>query len=90
MFEESIWKSRTNWTKTLDELAAEQAKTLDKRPLTAQNSAEIQRFSESKLLTATEVRSKIQDSGGVPGESVRPKSVSKKIRTVGWRNEPLP
>lgn len=32
MFEESIWKSRTNWTKTLDELAAEQAKTLDKRP----------------------------------------------------------
>lgn len=31
VFEESIWKSRTNWTKTLDELAAEQAKTLDKR-----------------------------------------------------------
>ena len=32
VFEESIWKSRTNWTKTLDELAAEQGKTLDKRP----------------------------------------------------------
>lgn len=32
MFEESIWKSRTNWTKTLDELAAEQGKTLDKQP----------------------------------------------------------
>ncbi len=32
MFEESIWKSRADWTNTLDELAAEQAKTLDKRP----------------------------------------------------------
>lgn len=32
VFEESIWKSRTNWANTLDELAAEQAKTLDKRP----------------------------------------------------------
>ena len=32
VFEESIWKSRTNWTKTLDELAAEQGKTLDKQP----------------------------------------------------------
>lgn len=32
VFEESIWKSRVNWTKTLDELAAEQGKTLDKRP----------------------------------------------------------
>ena len=31
-FEDSIWKSRTNWTKTLDELAAEQGKTLDKQP----------------------------------------------------------
>lgn len=31
-FEESIWKSRVNWTKTLDELAAEQGKTLDKQP----------------------------------------------------------
>jgi len=29
-FEESIWKSRADWTKTLDELAAEQGKTLDK------------------------------------------------------------
>ena len=32
VFEESIWKSRADWTKTLDELAAEEAKTLDKRP----------------------------------------------------------
>lgn len=32
VFEESIWKSRADWTKTLDELAAEQGKTLDKRP----------------------------------------------------------
>lgn len=32
VFEESIWKSRVNWTKTLDELAAEQGKTLDKQP----------------------------------------------------------
>jgi len=32
VFEESIWKSWTNWTKTLDELAAEQGKTLDKQP----------------------------------------------------------
>ena len=32
VFEESIWKSQINWTRTLDELAAEQAKTLDKRP----------------------------------------------------------
>lgn len=32
MFEESIWKSRVNWTRTLDELAAEQGKTLDKQP----------------------------------------------------------
>ena len=32
MFEESIWKSRADWTKTLDELAAEQGKTLDKQP----------------------------------------------------------
>jgi len=31
VFEESIWKSRINWTKTLDELAAEQGKTLDKQ-----------------------------------------------------------
>lgn len=31
VFEESIWKSRADWTKTLDELAAEQGKTLDKR-----------------------------------------------------------
>ena len=32
MFEESTWKSQVNWTKTLDELAAEQGKTLDKQP----------------------------------------------------------
>lgn len=32
MFEESIWKSRANWANTLDELAAERAKRLDKRP----------------------------------------------------------
>ena len=31
-FEDSIWKSRADWTKTLDELAAEQGKTLDKQP----------------------------------------------------------
>ena len=31
-FEDSIWKSRANWAKTLDELAAAQGKTLDKQP----------------------------------------------------------